>query len=113
MSVPDVLVGLFVSMYTPAAHIAINGFPYLASGFIFFVVNLAVVGYFQSVERVLPATVFALLREFIFLVPSFLILPGILGTGGIWLALPLSETLTAMTILSFYIITRHRSMCRP
>lgn len=108
MSVPDALVGLFVSMDTPAAHIAVDGFPYLASGFIFFVVNLAVVGYFQSVERVLPATVFALLRGFIFLVPSFLILPGILGTGGIWLALPLSEILTTVTILSFYIIIRHR-----
>ena len=70
-----------------AAKIAIHGFPYFASGFVFFIVNIAVVGYFQSVERIKPATIFALLRGFVFLIPSFILLPKFLGVSGIWLAM--------------------------
>lgn len=51
--------------------------------------NIAVVGYFQSVERIKPATIFALLRGFVFLIPSFILLPKFLGVSGIWLAMPL------------------------
>ena len=49
---PYLLVGLFISLDSEAAKIAIHGFPYFASGFVFFIVNIAVVGYFQSVERI-------------------------------------------------------------
>lgn len=105
---PSVLVGLFVSLESEAAQIAINGFPYFSVGFIFFVVNIAAVGYFQSVERIKPATIFALLRGAIFLVPSFILLPNLLNVPGIWLALPLSEVLTAISILFFFLIRRYR-----
>ena len=98
---PYLLVGLFISLDSEAAKIAIHGFPYFASGFVFFIVNIAVVGYFQSVERIKPATIFALLRGFVFLIPSFILLPKFLGVSGIWLAMPLSEALTIIVILLF------------
>lgn len=101
ISLPDYLVGLFVSLDDKAAQIAIHGFPYFALGFICFVVNITAVGYFQSVERMKPATVFALLRGFIFLIPSFIILPMIFGTQGIWCALSFSEALTTIAIVLF------------
>lgn len=91
---PHWLVGLFLDPNTPTAQIAIAGFPYYAVGFVFFVVNLSVIGYYQSRERVRPATCFALLRGVVFLVPCFLLLPQWLGTKGIWLALSASEMLT-------------------
>lgn len=80
---PYLLVGLFISLDSEAAKIAIHGFPYFASGFVFFIVNIAVVGYFQSVERIKPATIFALLRGFVFLIPSFILLPKFLDVSGI------------------------------
>ena len=92
-------VGLFISLDSGAARIAIDGFPYFATGFIFFIVNISAVGYFQSVERIKPATTFALLRGFVFLIPSFILLPKLMATSGIWLALPLSEVLTTVVIL--------------
>ena len=55
---PGLLVGLFISQEDEAARIAVSGFPYFSSGFVFFVVNIAIVGYFQSVERIRPATLF-------------------------------------------------------
>mgnify|MGYP002596007577 FL=1 len=99
---PDFLVGLFIDKDNVAARIAIEGFPYFAIGFVCFIFNLTAVGYYQSVERARPATRFALLRGFIFLIPSFLILPDLLGIEGIWLTLPLSEIVTTVVIIVFY-----------
>lgn len=104
---PGILVELFINPDSEAAQIAISGFPYFSTGFIFFIVNLAAVGYYQSIERVKPATFFAVLRGFIFLIPSFILLPELLGTPGIWLALPSSEILTTASILCFYLFKKY------
>lgn len=95
---PQLLVGLFLPLETAAARLAVEGFPLFAAGFVCFVVNLAAIGYYQSLERVRPATFFALLRGFFFLVPAFVLLPRLCGTPGIWLAMPLSETLTMLAL---------------
>lgn len=103
---PTLLVRLFLSADDAAAHIAVRGLPYFATGFIFFIVNLTVIGYYQSVERVRPATLFALLRGFVLLVPNFVLLPLLLGTAGIWLAMPVSEALTTAVIVAVYLTRR-------
>lgn len=103
---PRILVGFFLDTDTPAALIAIEGFPLFASGFVFFIVNLIVIGYYQSLERVRAATTFALLRGFVLLVPAFLLLPRVAGISGIWLAMPLSELLTCAVIAVFYNLRR-------
>lgn len=100
---PRFLVGLFLETSAKTAQLAIEGFPYFAAGFICFVVNLTAIGYFQSVEKVKEATVFALLRGGIFLVPSFIIMPKLLGVAGIWLSMPVSEMCTALFIGGYYL----------
>ena len=82
--------------------------PWFALGFICFIVNLTAIGYYQSLERVGIASGFALLRGFVFLVPSFLFMPRLCGTEGIWLAMPLSELLTALVILGVSFWRRQR-----
>ncbi|MDE5691657.1 MAG: MATE family efflux transporter, partial [Alistipes sp.] len=108
VGVPQALVGLFLPLDNVAAQIAVEGFPLFAAGFVCFVVNLAAIGYYQSLERVRPATVFALLRGFFFLVPAFIFLPRLFGTPGIWLAMPFSETLTSLAIGVYYLSSRWR-----
>lgn len=108
MLLPDMLVGIFVELDTRAAEIAVSGFPYFATAFVFFIINLTVIGYYQSLERVKPATALALSRGFIFLIPSFVLLPKVAGTHGIWLALCLSELLTALIALGLYARNRMR-----
>lgn len=103
---PKLLVGLFLPLDNAAAHIAVTGFPYYGIGFIFFILNLSVIGFYQSVERVRCATAFALFRGFLFLVPSFLLMSEALGSKGIWLALPVSEILTTVSIFIFYLYGR-------
>lgn len=75
----------------------------MTAAFVFFILNLTAVGYYQSVERVRPATVFALLRGVVFLVPSFFLLPRFLGVDGIWMALALSEAATTLCIAVFFL----------
>ena len=78
----------------------------MAVAFVFFIVNLMCIGYFQSVERVRPAMMFALLRGAVFLLPSFILLPKMLGESGIWLALALSELLTTACIAAYAALRR-------
>ena len=96
--IPDKLVALFVDTTSEAGQIAIEGFPYFASGIVFFILNVAIVGYYQSVEQIKRATFFVFLRGFALLLPSFILLPKLLGTKGIWLAMPLAEITTTLLI---------------
>lgn len=107
---PEPMVGLFLDTDTAAAGIAVAGFPLYASAFVPFIFNLTAIGYFQSVERVAPSIVFALLRGVAFLVPSFVCLPQLVGDSGIWLALGVSEAMTAAAIILYYLIGRRRSV---
>lgn len=105
---PQSLVGLFVPLDCAAAGIAVEGMPLFATGFVCFIFNLTAVGYFQSVERMLPATVFALMRGVVLLVPSFVVMPLVFGTRGIWIAMPVAEGLTAVAVIAFYFYGRAR-----
>lgn len=100
---PRVLIGLFVSTDVPAAHMAMKGFPVFAIGFIPFILNLTAIGYFQSIEEVWPATVFALLRGLVFLVPAFMLMPAFIGYMGIWIAMPVSEIMTLILVCAYYL----------
>ncbi len=105
---PQALVHLFIAADDPAALIAIEGFPYFATGFLFFILNLIAIGYFQSIEKVVPATLFAILRGVLFMLPSFLLLPLAMGVKGIWLAVPLSELSTFVVVVAYAVAGRKR-----
>ncbi len=96
---PEPLVALFVDTESTAGQIAINGFPYFATGIILFILNVAIIGYYQSIERIGRAILLVSLRGLIFLLPSFLLLPRLYGQEGIWLAMPLAELLTLVVII--------------
>ena len=105
---PEHLVHLFIAENDPAAQIAIDGFPYFATGFLFFILNLVAIGYLQSIEKVAASTIFALLRGVVFLFPAFLLLPQVMGVEGMWLALPLSELLTFIVVVGYAAVGRLR-----
>ena len=98
---PEMLVALFIDISSKAGVLAVKGMPLFASGFVFFVINICVVGYYQSVERTVPATAVMLLRGVVLLLPCFLFLPQLIGEGGIWLATPLAELVTTMMIVMY------------
>ena len=111
---PRGLVGLFLDQATPAARLAIKGLPIFGLGVTFFILNLTIIGFYQSSDRSLWATVLALLRGGVFLVPLFVLLPLWLGADGIWLAMPVSEMLTLCCATVYFIMQNHmvQSACR-
>lgn len=102
-----VIVSMFLSSQAEAFTIACKGLPLFAMCGIFFALNIAFIGYYQSLEKAYRATVFTLFRGVIFVVLMFLSLPHILGIPGMWLAIPASELITLIIILSDYYLTRH------
>lgn len=105
---PHLLVGLFLPLENEAARIAVAGFPIFALGFICFIMNLTAIGYYQSIEKIGAATIFALLRGLLVLVPAFYLLPVALGNKGIWLAMPVSEIITLLCIFGYYLVQKAR-----
>lgn len=101
--IPHILVALFLNPDTAAAQIAQDGFPYYAVGIPFFILNVAIVGYCQSIERMKAAVSFVFLRGAGLLIPVFLVLPLWLGTEGIWLSMPAAELSTLLIIICWYV----------
>ena len=97
--------GLITSVFLPsdcnAYTICLEGLPIYSCAFLFIAVNIVIVGYLQSIEAAVKATLFTLLRGFIFAIPAFIILPKVVGDTGLWIALPLAEALT----LGVFILT--------
>ena len=110
MLLPGPLVGLFIGQEGNAARIAIDGLPLFALGYIFYVTNVASIGLLQSLENMKPAMLFACLRGLVFIVPSFIIMPRLLGDAGIWLAMAVSEALTTAAIALYYFLGRRRNL---
>ena len=93
------LIGLFLHAGTRPYEIATAGLPLFAISSLFFALNVAIIGYYQSIEQNTRATVYMLLRGLIFLIPAFILMPMLLLPQGMWLAVPASECLTLVVIL--------------
>lgn len=92
---------LFLDRAEEAYSICVKGLPYFGTGVLFITLNVVTVGYLQSVEQSLRATLFTLLRGYVLVIPSFILLPELLGEVGMWLAIPLAELLTFVIIVCF------------
>ena len=104
----DAVASLFIASNMRAQHICSAGLPYFSLGYVFFTLNIVIIGFFQGTERPRQATLFMLLRGCIFLVPLYLRLPRIVGVHGLWLSVPASEFLTLLCMLAYEVMTRMR-----
>ena len=93
------LVGLFLQAGTNAYEVAIAGLPLFSYSAIFFAMNVAIIGYYQSTEQNMRATLCMLFRGLIFLVPAFITMPMFISPQGMWLAVPVTECMTLGVIL--------------
>ncbi|MBD5188709.1 MAG: MATE family efflux transporter [Bacteroidales bacterium] len=93
------IISLFIPLSTEAGEIALHGLPIYSFCAIFFSLNIAYIGYYQSIGKAMRAMVFTLLRGVVFLVPLFFILPAVFPEWGMWSAIPSSELLTYLVIL--------------
>lgn len=102
------ITSLFINSSDAAYSISVSGLPLFAVGMIPFAINIISIGYFQSVKRVGCAMLVTVMRGFVFITGAFLIVPNYLGVPGIWLSVPVGETVTTFLVLAIYIVTRYK-----
>ena len=93
------IVSMFLDTDCEAARLAISGLPIFATAAIFFALNIAFIGYYQSVEKSMRALVFTLIRGIVVLVPMFFLLSRLYPKIGMWAAIPETESCTLIIIL--------------
>lgn len=96
------IVELFIPAGSEAGRLAIKGLPIYSSCAVMFAVNIAYIGYYQSIDMPLRAMLLTLLRGVIILVPAFFVVPILLPEIGCWAAIPVSEAITLIVILLSY-----------
>lgn len=107
------LAGVFLDSAESAYALARQGLPLLGLCALFFALNITFIGYYQSCERAARSICYMLLRGVVFLVPGFFLLPRLLGTTGLWLAIPVSEILTLTVIAMLYLWQHRRRSLQP
>lgn len=96
---PYTLAGMFttdVELRTLAAkalRISVTVFPLIGSQIVF-------TNFFQSIGKAKISMLLSLTRQVLFLIPSLMILPPILGLDGVWSAMPLSDSLSVVVTTS-------------
>ncbi|MDE6379244.1 MAG: MATE family efflux transporter, partial [Muribaculaceae bacterium] len=89
-----------------AGTLAVHGLPIFSFCAIFFAMNIAYIGYYQSMGKAAKAMTYTLLRGVILLVPLFFLLPSLFPVWGMWAAIPASELSTFLIILASRLMTR-------
>lgn len=97
---------LFLIVGSQAHNIAMTGLPLFAIGFVFFALNITIIGYSQSAEKAKAANWYSALRGIVLPVTYFIILPNILGVKGIWLSVPIADMTVFVIMVSVFIKTR-------
>lgn len=93
------IVEAFLSPDNPSYTLAVDGLPWFATCSMFFALNVAFIGYYQSVTQAKRAMVYTLLRGIVFAVAGFMLLPRLTGTIGLWTAIPTAELATLVIII--------------
>lgn len=102
------IASLFLEQGTEAYGIAAEGLKLFALAFLPTGMNILAVGWLQSAGNGRLSTLVTVLRGIVFMAAAFIILPGIMGERGIWLAVPAAELLAM-----FLIIAGIRTLLRP
>ena len=89
-------------------RIAVEGLKLYFTSVLFTGFNIVLSTYFTSVEKALPAQVISLLRGLLLIIPAAFLMASLWHMTGVWLALPVTELLTAAAGLLF--LRRYRNL---
>jgi len=92
------MIRLFIAPGDAAYPLAVKGIRLFALAMPPLAVNMVYICLCQSLERTSQATVVTILRGYVLVLVCFLALPALFGLTGSWLALPVAELLTGITV---------------
>ena len=102
------IVGAFLSPADPSYALAVDGLPWFATCSMFFALNVAFIGYYQSITLAKRAMVYTMLRGVVFSVLGFMLLPRLTGTVGLWTAIPVAELVTLIIIIGGIVFAKKK-----
>lgn len=85
-----------------AWQLANEGVPLFGTCFLFVILNLTLIGYYQSTEKNIHATTFTILRGIVLLLPAYIVLPQQFGNTGLWLSQTVCEFVAFIVLYIFY-----------
>ncbi len=102
------IVGAFLSPADPSYALAVDGLPWFATCSMFFALNVAFIGYYQSITLAKRAMVYTMLRGVVFSVLGFMLLPRLTGNIGLWTAIPVAELVTLIIIIGGIVFAKKK-----
>lgn len=102
-----ILVLIFAGKETEIYDITLNGFNLFQISFLLSGVNIFTSGMFTAFSNGKISALLSVLRTFIFLSTGIIFLPSLIGVDGVWLAVPLAETLTLA--FSLFYVYKHKN----
>lgn len=98
LTIPHYILGLFKA--SPAMQEqGVYMFRMILWGFCFVGFSVTITQFFQSLGRSFTALFLSATRQVIYLIPGVLLLPHAMGLGGVFIAMPISDTLASLTAL--------------
>lgn len=102
------LILVFTSAGSSVFEITKHGFAIFSFSFLFTGINIFASALFTAFSNGVVSAILSLLRTFVFLVASLLLLPLIWGVDGIWMAVPIAEALAFF--IAIYYLVRYRKV---
>lgn len=95
----SILIALFGITDDKVILFTTTGISYYFIGYLFLGFNLVIAEYFQAIKRIRFSTLIILMRSIILFMPLLLLLPKFGSPTLIWLAFPLAEGITAISLI--------------
>lgn len=102
----DSIVSAFINPTSPSFKLAKMGFGIFSMGYFLAGLNIFASVFFTSVSNGKISALISFLRTFVFILGMLILLPPILNTTGVWLAIPIAELLAV--IVSIILFKKHK-----
>ena len=96
--IPHICVGLFTSD-TELTELSVNGLMIMMAAMPIVGYQMIVTNFFQSIGKAKISIFLSLSRQLLFLVPLIGVLPLFFGVNGVWVAMPISDSFSALFAL--------------
>jgi putative MATE family efflux protein len=107
---PTVFISMFLDPSSDTIVVATNGLRIFILMLPLLSINLIGVAFFQSTARGTLSIFLGILRQFIILIPTVLILPKIIGLNGVWAATPIADGIAILITAIVLVINYKREI---
>lgn len=107
---PTIFISMFLDPSSETINVAAKGLRIFILMLPLLSINLIGVAFFQSIAKGTLSIILGVLRQFVILIPTVLILPNLIGLDGVWAATPIADGCAILITLIVLILNYRREM---